>query len=120
MESLCTSRPRNRLGPVGAAGPSRRAAAVSGAAVLGRGERMGFLRLDRWGRAQYVCLHGVCFSFHCCLGRESHNLWLGTVHAVQPTLTPESRHLIRFHHQPYCLGHEPVLDFIELVWLAMV
>ena len=38
------------------------------------------------------------------LGRESHNLWLGTVHAVQPTFTPESRHRFHFHHQPYCLG----------------
>src|ERR1035437_5810369 len=52
MESLGTSRPRNRLGPLGAAGPARRAAAVSfqpggsspagGAAVLGRGGRGGF------------------------------------------------------------------------------
>ncbi len=40
----------------------------------------------------------------CCLGRESHNLWLGTVHAVQPTFNSESRHPICFHHQPYCLG----------------
>ena len=54
----------------------------------------------------YVFMVSV-FLFIRCLGRESHNLWLGTVYAVQPTFTPESRHLIRFHHQPYCLGqHE--------------
>ena len=72
---------------------------------FGAGRADCFLRLDRWGRAQYVCLHGVCFPIVSCLGRESHNLWLGTVHAVQPTFTPESRHPIRFHRQPYCLGH---------------
>ena len=63
-----------------------------------------FLRLDRFGGAQYVCLHGVCFPFIRWLGRESHNWWLGTVHAVQPTFTPESRHRFHFHRQPYCLG----------------
>ena len=63
-----------------------------------------FLRLDRLGVAQYVCLHGVCFPFISCLGRESHHRWLGTVHAAQPTFTPESRHRFHFHHQPYCLG----------------
>lgn len=30
------------------------------------------------GMAQYVCLYDVCFPFICCLGRESHNQWLGT------------------------------------------
>src|ERR1035437_2697781 len=55
MESLCTSRPRNRLGPLGAAGPSRRAAAVSGAAVLGRGERLVFCGSTGGdGRSMYV------------------------------------------------------------------
>jgi len=62
------------------------------------------LWLDRVGRAEYVFLHGVCFPIACCLGRESHNLWLGTVHAVQPTFTPENRHRFHFHRQPYCLG----------------
>src|ERR1019366_10623677 len=55
MESLCTSNPMNSTGPWGAAGPSRRAAAVIGAAVLGRGERMGFCGstgVD--GRSMYV------------------------------------------------------------------
>ncbi|HTB85720.1 MAG TPA: hypothetical protein VK742_18890, partial [Candidatus Sulfotelmatobacter sp.] len=46
-----------------------------------------------------------CFPYLCCLGRESHNRWLGTAHTVQPTFIPESRHLIHFHRQPYCLGH---------------
>lgn len=62
------------------------------------------MRLDRFGVAQYVCRHGVCFPNVCCLGRESHNLWLGTVCAAQPTFNSESRHLIHFHRQPYCLG----------------
>ena len=66
-----------------------------------------FLRLDRFWVAQYVCLHGVCFPFLDCYGRESHNLWLGTVCAVQPTFTPESRHRFHFHRQPYCLGSTP-------------
>ena len=38
----------------------------------------------------------------CQLG-DSLNRWLGTAHAAQPTF-PESRHLTRFHRQPYCLG----------------
>src|ERR1035437_4188133 len=55
MESLCTSRPRNRLGPLGAADPSRRAAAVSGAAVLGRGGRIDFCGSTGLGsRSMYV------------------------------------------------------------------
>src|ERR1035437_10043659 len=55
MESLCTSRPRNRLGPLGAAGPSKRAAAVSGAAVLGRGDRIVFCGSTGGdGRSMYV------------------------------------------------------------------
>src|SRR5450756_2599804 len=41
--------------------------------------RPSFLRLDRLRWAKYVFLHGVCFPFIHCLGRESHNLWLGTV-----------------------------------------
>ena len=68
------------------------------------GRADGFLPLDRFRRAQYVCLHGVCFPFNCCFGRESHNRWLGTVHAVQPTFNSESRHRFHFHRQPYCLG----------------
>jgi prepilin-type processing-associated H-X9-DG protein len=31
-------------------------------------------------------------------------LWLGTAYAVQSTLTAESRHLVRFYHQPYNTG----------------
>jgi hypothetical protein len=31
-------------------------------------------------------------------------LWLGTAHAAQSTFR-ESRHLARFHRQPYCLDH---------------
>ena len=46
-------------------------------------------------------LHGVCFSFIGCLGRKSHNLWLGSAHAAQPTLTPESRHRFDLHQKPY-------------------
>jgi len=65
-----------------------------------------FLRLDRFRLAQYVFRHGVCFPNVGCLGRAAHNLWLGTVHAVQPTFNSESRHLIHFHRQPYCLGHQ--------------
>ena len=45
-----------------------------------------------------------CFPFLACLGRESHKLWLGTVHTVQSTFVSKGRHLIRFHSQPYCLG----------------
>jgi len=62
------------------------------------------LWLDRFGLAQYVWPHGVGFPFIRCLGRESHNRWLGTVHAVQPAFTPESRHRFRFHRQPCWLG----------------
>lgn len=69
------------------------------------GRAGGFFGLDSFGLAQYVCLHGVCFPNVFYLGRESHNLWLGTVHAAQPTFTPESRHLFHFHRQPYCLGN---------------
>src|ERR1035437_10696232 len=55
MESLCTSRPRNRRGALAATGPSRRAAAVSGAAVLGRGERIVFCgSTGLAGRSMYV------------------------------------------------------------------
>ena len=89
------------------AGRRRSCLAVGGglrSSGLGAGRARCFLQLDRFGIAQYVCLHGVCFPFIRCLGRESHNLWLGTVHAVQPTFTPESRHRFHFHRQPYCLG----------------
>src|SRR5208337_1829239 len=56
---------------------------------------------------------GVCSSFIRCLGRESHNGWLGNPSAgSQPTLA-ESRHLSHFHRQPYCLGvlasHEKIM-----------
>src|SRR5208337_5675417 len=62
-----------------------------------------FLRLDSLGITEYVGLHGVCSSFIRCLGRESHNGWLGNPSAgSQPTLA-ESRHLSHFHRQPYCL-----------------
>jgi hypothetical protein len=61
------------------------------------------LALDRLGLEEYVTFHGVCFSFIGCLGRESHNLWLGNPsYGSQPTLS-ESRHLYSFHLQPYCL-----------------
>ena len=68
------------------------------------GVAAGFFRLDRFRLAQYVWRHGVGFPNVGGLGRAGHNRWLGTVHAVQPTFTPESRHLFHFHHQPYCLG----------------
>ena len=70
-------------------------------ALRGRAHR--FLWLDRCGGAQYVWFHGLCFPFIRCLGRESHNLWPGTVQVAQPTFTPERRHLVCFHHQPCCL-----------------
>ena len=61
------------------------------------------LRLDSFWVAEYVALHGVCsFGHPGCLGRKSHNLWLGVpLHGSQPTLIPESKH--RFHSQqkPY-------------------
>lgn len=63
-------------------------------------EEPNFLRLDSVGVAEYVGLHGVCCSIPLCLGREFHNLWLGTVHAAQPTFTPESRHRFRFQRKP--------------------
>jgi len=61
------------------------------------------LRLDSLGVTEYVGFHGVCSSVIGCLGRESHNLWLGdpTYIGPQPTLTPESRHRFRFHRKPY-------------------
>src|ERR1035437_6429417 len=63
MESLCTSRPRNRRGPLGAAGPSRRAAAVSGAAVLGRGERIVFCGSTGGGGGRMYVFIVFCFLF---------------------------------------------------------
>ena len=64
------------------------------------------LRLDNFGVAEYEGLHGVGSSVSSrCLGRESHNWWLGTPRAVQPTFTPESRHRFRFHRKRYCLDH---------------
>ena len=69
------------------------------------GQRILFvvLRLDSFRVPQYVGLHGVCsFGYYYgCLGRESHNLWLGTARAVQPTLIPESRHRFRPQRKPY-------------------
>ena len=54
------------------------------------GFALSFLRLDSLWVTEYVGLHGVCFSvIHCCLGRKSHNLWLGSAHAAQPMLIPE-------------------------------
>jgi hypothetical protein len=90
MESLCTSSPMHRTGRL----------AVTGETVWGG---MPFAAGQALNRA--VCLHGVYFPFFSCLGRESHNLWLGTVCAVQPTFTPETRHRFCFHLQPSHLGH---------------
>src|ERR1039457_985807 len=102
MESLCTSSPMNRRGPL----------AATGAAGWGRGERLAFFGSDRFGLRRFFCFLGVFFPIVCCLGLESHNWWLGTAHAAQPTLTPESRHLICFHRQPYCLGIMDTFDII--------
>jgi hypothetical protein len=106
MESLCTSRPMNRTGPLlVASGRSSRAAVVAGAAGWGRGERVDFCgSTGLRSRSMYVFVVSV-FPFIRCLGRESHNRWLGTVHAVQPTFAPENRHRFHSHRQPYCLGH---------------
>ncbi len=76
------------------------------AAIGGRVGRplLPLLRLDSFEVTEYVGLHGVCsFGHYGCLGRESHNLWLGVpIHlGPQPTLTPESRHHFRFHQKPY-------------------
>jgi len=60
--------------------------------------------LDTFRPPQYECLHGDCFPYLGCFGRMSYNRWLGTAYTVQPTFIPESRHLIHFHRQPYCLG----------------
>ncbi len=95
MVSLSTSSPMNKVGPGagGAAGNPHR---------LGLWIWFSVLWLDSFRVTQYVSLHGVFFSvIHCCLGRESHNLWLGTAHAAQPTLTPESRHRFRPQRKPY-------------------
>jgi len=59
------------------------------------------LRLDSFWVEECEGLHDVCSSFHGCLGRESHNLWLGADDAAQPTFTPESRQRFRFHQKPY-------------------
>ena len=93
--------PRSDRG-VGAAGGG------CGVPVAGPGGGGRIFRLDGFGVTEYVGLHGVCFCFGGGrLGRESHDLWLGGARAPQPTLTPESRHHVRFHRQPYCLGALP-------------
>ncbi len=99
MESLCTSSPRNRLWPAGAADGTT-AGGVIGWAL---GWTNGLLRLDSFGVAEYVGLHGVCSSFIGSLGRKSHHLWLGfpPLSGSQPTLTPESKYRFRFHQKPY-------------------
>lgn len=53
------------------------------------------MRLDRFGVAEYVGLHGVC-SFAQYGARA--------LHGSQTTLTPESRHRIRPTRKPYCLA----------------
>jgi hypothetical protein len=71
---------------------------------FGPGGDGGDLPLDSFGLEEYLLFHGVCSSFIRCLGRESHNWWLGNPsYGSQPTLS-ESRHLFHFHRQPYCLG----------------
>ena len=90
---------------VGAGGRPRTTVVVVLLAVLGRDWRAGFCDSTGLGwRSMYVFMV-FAFRFHCCLGRESHNLWLGNpLHGSQPTFTPESRHRFHFHRQPYCLG----------------
>ncbi len=67
-----------------------------GRILMDRFLRWGF-SLDSFWVTQYVDFDGVCFSLLGGLGRESHHLWLGTAHAAQPTLTPQSRHQLHFH-----------------------
>ena len=93
----------NNVGPDAGFG-----AAAGGVVAAGTGQRVGLpvlpvFLLDRVWVTEYVGFHGVGSSGHPgCLGRSYHNLWLGTAHAAQPTLTPESRHLFCFHRKPYC------------------
>ena len=79
-------------------------AAVSGwIRGQGSGARVA-LRFDSFGFTEYIRLHGVCSSFHCCLVRAAHYRWLGNPHSrSQPTFTPGSRHLTRFHRKRCCL-----------------
>jgi hypothetical protein len=62
------------------------------------------LRLDSLGIREYVFFHGVGFPFIGGLGRESHNLWLGSPSDGSQSNLWESEHLYHFHRQPYCLG----------------
>jgi hypothetical protein len=72
---------------------------------LGRCDEAVPLRLDSLGVAEYVGLHGVCFPFIQLFELGFTTLGLGTpARAGAQSPFPESRHLTRFHHKPYCLG----------------
>jgi hypothetical protein len=104
MVSLCTPKPMSRTGPVSAVGVGVGTGSQTALTkVFTAGPRRAVSRLDSLAVAEYVGFHGVCsFGYYCCLGRKSHNLWLGVPYSgSQPTLNPESRHRSCLHGKPY-------------------
>ena len=72
------------------------------------------LALDRFGLEEYLLFRGVCFPFIRCLGRGSHNLWLGNPSGGSQSTLSENRHRGHFQRQPYCPGGKTRIDFMKI------